>query len=135
MAGWWRHSGYEARRRGRRAAGAVQRRRPPGGRPHAQWRGERAPALARLPPRRLRAGAGAGRDGAAGVSTLGGVATGLQAALLLARGRPAGVGLLATEDEPALATAARSFWAAALCLPAFICLRLLDLAQEAPPPH
>jgi hypothetical protein len=63
------------------------------------------------------------------MSTLAGVATGLQAALLLARGKPSGLSLLATEDEPALAVAARSFWAAALCLPAFVCLQLIDRAQ------
>jgi hypothetical protein len=70
------------------------------------------------------------------VSTLTGVSTGIQAALLLARGRPEGVGLLTTEGEPAPATAARSFWAAALCLPAFVCLQLIDLAQgPGLPPH
>ena len=37
------------------------------------------------------------------MSTIAGVATGLQAALLLARGKPDGLALLATEDEPALA--------------------------------
>ena len=71
------------------------------------------------------------------MSTLAGVANGLQAALLLARGKPDGIGLLATaEGEPAMANAARSFWAAALCLPAFVCLQLISLAQ-APglPPH
>ncbi len=68
------------------------------------------------------------------MSALAGVATGLQAALLLARGRPEGVGLLAAEGRPALATAARSFWAAALCLPAFVCLQVLDLSQGAGPP-
>jgi len=70
------------------------------------------------------------------MSTIAGVATGLQAALLLARGKPDGLALLATEDEPALAIAARSFWAAALCLPAFVCLQLIDVFQEAHlPPH
>ncbi len=69
------------------------------------------------------------------MSTLAGLAAGVQAALLLARGQPAGLGLLATEEEPALATAARSFWAALLCLPAFVCLQLIDIAQNAAPPH
>jgi hypothetical protein len=70
------------------------------------------------------------------MSTFAGVATGVQAALLLARGRPVGLSLLATDDEPAQATAARSFWAAALCLPAFVCLQLIDIAQEPRlPPH
>jgi hypothetical protein len=61
---------------------------------------------------------------------------GLQGALLLARGRAEGILLLTAREEPALAAAAHSFWAAALCLPAFICLQLIDLA-EAPrlPPH
>ena len=70
------------------------------------------------------------------MSTIAGVATGLQAAMLLARGKPDGIGLLATEDEPALAIAKRSFWAATLCLPAFVCLQVIDLAQEPRlPPH
>jgi hypothetical protein len=70
------------------------------------------------------------------MSTLAGLGEGLQAAWLLARGRPEGMLVLAARDEPALATAARSFWAAALCLPAFICLQLIDLAVGARvPPH
>jgi hypothetical protein len=70
------------------------------------------------------------------MSALAGVTTGLQAALLLARGRPEGVVLLATGDEPHLTTAARSFWAAALCLPAFVCLQAIGWAQgSGPPPH
>jgi hypothetical protein len=61
---------------------------------------------------------------------------GLQGALLLARGRAEGMELVAAPAEPAMAAAARSFWAAALCLPAFICLQLIDLAQEPRvPPH
>lgn len=68
------------------------------------------------------------------MSTFTGVATGLQAALLLARGKSDGIGLLVAEDEPALAVAARSFWAAALCLPAFVCLQLIDLTQQPGPP-
>lgn len=68
--------------------------------------------------------------------TLSRLGWGLHGALLLARGRAEGMLLLTARDEPALASAARSFWAAALCLPAFICLQLIDLAQ-APrvPPH
>ena len=71
------------------------------------------------------------------MSTFTGVATGVQAALMLARGRPDGLTLLAaSDDEPAQAVASRSFWAAALCLPAFVCLQLIDLAQEPRlPPH
>ncbi len=49
------------------------------------------------------------------------VTSGLHAALLLARGRAEGLRYI----EGDAAAAARSFWAAAVCLPAFICLRLL----------
>ena len=49
------------------------------------------------------------------------VTSGMQAALLLARGRADGVHLL--NDD--MAEARRSFWAALICLPAFVCLRLL----------
>jgi hypothetical protein len=60
----------------------------------------------------------------------------LHGAMLLARGRADGMLLLAGHDEPAIAVAARSFWAAAVCLPAFVCLQLIDLAQTpTPPPH
>jgi hypothetical protein len=61
-----------------------------------------------------------------GVVTLG---NGLQAALLLARGRPEGMALLAAPPDQEMAQAARSFWALTLCLPAFLCLHLLDWAQ------
>lgn len=54
---------------------------------------------------------------------------GLQAAWLLARGRPDGLGVLAARGEPALAVAARSFWAAALCLPGFVCLLLIEVSH------
>jgi hypothetical protein len=57
--------------------------------------------------------------------------SGLQAALLLARGRPEG--MLHIDND--LRVAARSFWAAGVALPAFLCLRLLDWAAEGPPPH
>ena len=61
---------------------------------------------------------------------------GLQGALLLARGRADGMLLLASQEEPALLVARRSFWAAALCLPAFVCLQLIGLAQSPGlPPH
>jgi hypothetical protein len=60
----------------------------------------------------------------------------LHAALLLARGRADGLRVLASRDEPTTATALRSFWAVALCLPAFVCLQLIDLAVEPRlPPH
>ncbi len=66
-----------------------------------------------------------------------GFADGLHAALLLARGRADGLALLNPPDDAppdaATVTAARSFWAAALCLPAFVCLHLLDWSQTATP--
>jgi hypothetical protein len=69
------------------------------------------------------------------VSTISGLGEGLQAALLLARGRADGMRVLAGREEPAAVTAARSFWAAALCLPAFVCLQVIDmtLAPHLPP--
>jgi hypothetical protein len=57
------------------------------------------------------------------------VVNGLQGALLLARGRPEGLGWV--EDD--LAGAARSFLAAPLCLPAFLCLRLIDWSSGGMP--
>ena len=59
------------------------------------------------------------------------VSSGLHAAFLLARGRPDGLGFV--EDD--LAGARRSFWAAGLCVPAFIALRLMDWTQGGVPPH
>jgi len=59
------------------------------------------------------------------------VVSGLQGALLLARGRRAGDVVL----DIAHAVAARSFWAAAICLPAFVCLRLLAWTSEGMPAH
>jgi hypothetical protein len=59
------------------------------------------------------------------------VVSGLQAALLLARGRPVGVGNIDND----LRVATRSFWAAGVALPAFLCLRLLDWAADGLPPH
>jgi hypothetical protein len=52
------------------------------------------------------------------------LATGLQAALLLARGRADGVRLVETD----LRGAARSFWAMAVCMPTVVCLRLMGWA-------
>jgi hypothetical protein len=48
------------------------------------------------------------------------IEAGLRGAFMLARGRPEGLMLI--EDTPA--GALRSFWAAAICLPAFLALRL-----------
>ena len=59
------------------------------------------------------------------------VASGLQAALLLARGRSDGLRYVADDMEGA----ARSFWAAAICLPAFVCLRLLAWTGGGMPSH
>jgi hypothetical protein len=57
------------------------------------------------------------------------VGNGLQAAFLLARGRSEGM----QHVETGLDGAARSFWAVAICLPAFLCLRLLDWADGGVP--
>jgi len=54
---------------------------------------------------------------------------GLQVALLLARGRPDALRYV----EPGRGGVARSFWAAAVCLPAFVCLRLMDWAEGGAP--
>jgi hypothetical protein len=56
---------------------------------------------------------------------------GLQAAVLLAQGRPEGLDHVGAGRE----SAARSFWAAAICLPAFLCLRLIELGTEGVPRH
>jgi hypothetical protein len=61
----------------------------------------------------------------------GALVSGLQAALLLARGRPEGVQHLDND----MRAAARSFWAAAVALPAFLCLRLMDWSAEGLPTH
>jgi hypothetical protein len=60
--------------------------------------------------------------------------TALHGAFLLARGRPDGLLLIAAPPETEMAVAARSFWAVALCLPAFLCLHLLDWATGTVPP-
>jgi hypothetical protein len=57
------------------------------------------------------------------------VAAGLQGALMLARGRAEGI----LHVDAGRAGAARSFWAAALCLPAFLCLRFLDWSVDGLP--
>jgi hypothetical protein len=63
------------------------------------------------------------------MSLIGTVAAGIQGALLLARGRPEGIQLVDTDQTAAI----RSFWAIPLCLPAVICLRLLDWVQTGIP--
>lgn len=59
------------------------------------------------------------------------VAGGLHAAWLLARGRADGLRFI----EADAAGAARSFSAAAICLPAFVCLRLIAWNSAGAPPH
>jgi hypothetical protein len=59
------------------------------------------------------------------------IATGMRAALLLAGGRAEGL-QYADSDH---AGAARSFWAIAVALPAFICLRLLSGSAGPMPAH
>jgi hypothetical protein len=59
------------------------------------------------------------------------VSSGLHAAWLLARGRAEGVQYV----EADMGGAARSFWAAAICLPAFVCLRLLAWTSGGMPPR
>ena len=54
--------------------------------------------------------------------------TSLHGAFLLACGRPDGLALIAAPPDEEMAVASRSFWAAAVCLPAFLCLHLLDWA-------
>jgi hypothetical protein len=58
------------------------------------------------------------------------IAAGLQGAFLLARGRPAGMLLMEGTPQGAL----RSFWAALICLPAFLALRILGWGDAGPPP-
>lgn len=57
------------------------------------------------------------------------IAAGLQGAFRLARGRADGLALVETSAAGAL----RSFWAAAICLPAFLAVRLLAWAQTGGP--
>jgi hypothetical protein len=59
------------------------------------------------------------------------VANGVQGALLLARGRADGIRYV----EADMAGASRSFWAVAICLPAFVCLRLLAWTEQGAPPN
>ena len=56
------------------------------------------------------------------------IEAGLRGAFMLARGQAHGAMLI--EDTPE--GAARSFWAAAICLPGFLALVLLDWADEPP---
>ncbi len=53
------------------------------------------------------------------------VSTGIQAALLLARGRPEGLLLLDQKGEAARGAAAFSFWAMALAMPGFVALHVM----------
>jgi hypothetical protein len=67
------------------------------------------------------------------MGTIQAMGNGLQAAMLLARGRPEGMVLLDAPPEAEATAAARSFWAIALCLPAFLCLHLIDWAESGIP--
>ena len=60
-----------------------------------------------------------------------GFASGLSGALLLAQGRAEGLARVGPTPQDA----ARSFWAGALCLPAFLFLRVLDWTWQGAPPH
>src|SRR3954469_7299168 len=57
------------------------------------------------------------------------IEAGLRGAFLLARGRPEG--LMLVEETPA--GALRSFWAAAICLPAYLALRCFAWAADGVP--
>ncbi len=67
---------------------------------------------------------------------IGTVAQGLNASWMLARGRPEALQLFdGTDPGQQAVVAARSFWAAALCLPAFVCLDLLGWLSGGAPRH
>ena len=57
------------------------------------------------------------------------IQAGLRGAFLLARGQPHGLMLVEDTAQGVL----RSFWAAAICLPAFLALRLMAWSAGAPP--
>lgn len=63
------------------------------------------------------------------MSVLASVTSGLQSALLLARGRADGIALVQTDRD----TAIRSFWAIPLCLPAVVCMKLIDWVEGGMP--
>lgn len=63
------------------------------------------------------------------MAAIGSVGAGLQAAMLLAQGRPEGLRYV----EPGLAGARRSFWAALICLPLFAALRIADWSGSSQP--
>jgi hypothetical protein len=63
------------------------------------------------------------------MSVVSAVHSGLQGALLLARGRASGAALVESDQRGA----ARSFWALPVCLPTIVCLRLMDWAGASLP--
>jgi hypothetical protein len=65
------------------------------------------------------------------MSLIGTVSAGVHGALLLALGRREGVQLVDSDRTAAI----RSFWAIPLCLPAVICLKLLDWVATGVPAH
>jgi len=56
------------------------------------------------------------------MSIVGTVSAGIHGALLLARGRSDGINFVESDQTAAI----RSFWAIPLCLPAVVCMKLLD---------
>ncbi len=56
------------------------------------------------------------------MSVIGSVSAGIHGALLLARGRSDGISLVETDRTAVI----HSFWAIPLCLPAVVCMKLLD---------
>jgi hypothetical protein len=65
------------------------------------------------------------------MSVIGTISSGIHGALLLARGRPEGIHFVEADRTAVI----RSFWAIPLCLPAVVCLKLLDWIGSEIPPH
>lgn len=65
------------------------------------------------------------------MTVIGSVSSGIHGALLLARGRPEGIELVENDKEAAI----RSFWAIPVCVPAVVCLKLLDWITVGIPAH
>lgn len=61
------------------------------------------------------------------------VVNGIQAALLLARGRPDGLELLSQKPVAAMRAAALSFWAMAFAIPGFVALHVMDWVMSGKP--
>lgn len=65
------------------------------------------------------------------MAALGAVGAGLQAAMLLAQGRPEGLRYV----EAGLDGARRSFWAVLICFPLFVAVRFTDWSMAPAPAH